>query len=74
MTVQERVCIYLQDLRLEQHSNTITLPMSRQALANYLGMQKYSLQRCFGELQERGVIQVDNRHILISKPNELSFL
>ena len=43
MSVREKVCLYLKEQSKLQQTNNILLPLSRQALAEHFGIQKYSL-------------------------------
>ena len=65
MSVREKVCLYLNEQSRQQKSNNILLPLSRQALAEHFGIQKYSLVRCLNELKKEGMIRVEGRHIQI---------
>ena len=64
-SVRDKIIFFLKEQRRRQKSNTITLPMSRQELADYFGIQKYSLQRALNELQESGAIRIDGKIIEI---------
>ncbi len=63
MTVREKVGNYIKTEMKRQGSDSIAVTLSRQQLADELGIQKYSLQRCLHELQEEGVIRIDGRRI-----------
>ena len=63
MSVREKVCIFLMEQSRQQQTNNILLPMSRQEIADYFGIQKYSLLRCLNELKREGAIRVEGRHI-----------
>jgi CRP-like cAMP-binding protein len=63
MTVREKVGNYIKTEMKQQGSKSIAVTLSRQQLADELGIQKYSLQRCLHELQEEGVIRIDGRRI-----------
>ena len=65
MSVREKVCLYLKEQSSLQQTNNILLPLSRQALAEHFGIQKYSLLRCLNELKQEGIISVEGRHIQI---------
>ncbi len=65
MSVREKVSIYLKEQSKLQQTNNILLPLSRQALADHFGIQKYSLLRCLNELKQEGLIRVNGRHIQI---------
>ena len=69
MSVREKVCLYLKEQSKLQQTNNILLPLSRQALAEHFGIQKYSLLRCLNELKQEGRIRVEGRHIqILSSP------
>lgn len=65
MSVREKVCQYLNEQSRLQKTNNIILPLSRQELAEYFGIQKFSLVRCLNELKQEGAIHVEGRHIQI---------
>ena len=65
--VRDKIIFFLKEQQRLQKSNTITLPMSRQELADYFGIQKYSLQRALNELQESGAIRIDGKIIELLK-------
>ncbi len=71
MTVREKLCHYLNEEAKRQKTSLITLPLSRQTLADHFGIQKYSLQRCLNELKEEGIIDFQGKTIHILKPLEL---
>ncbi len=66
MSVREKLCLYLKEQSKQQQSSSIILPMSRQALADHFGIQKYSLLRCLNELKQEGIIRVEGRYIHIT--------
>ena len=68
MNVREKVSLYLKEQSRLQQTRNILLPLSRQELADYFGIQKYSLLRCLNELKQEGVIRVEGRHIHILSP------
>ncbi len=49
----------------------VTLPMAKSALASRLNLSAEHLSRILGELQERGLLQVDGRRIRITDPPRL---
>lgn len=71
MTVREKVSSYIKTEMKKQGTSSIVVTLPRQQLANELGIQKYSLQRCLHELQEEGVIRIDGKHIDVDTPNLL---
>ncbi len=63
MNIREKILLYLKEERQRQQTDHLTIPMSRQELADHFGIQKYSLQRCLNELQSSGIIRLDGKHI-----------
>ena len=51
--------------------HTLTLAMSRGDIANYLRLAAETVSRVLRRFQDRGLIQVDGRHVAIAKPAEL---
>ena len=51
--------------------HTLTLAMSRGDIANYLRLAAETVSRVLRRFQDRGLIQVDGRHVSIAKPAEL---
>lgn len=71
MTVREKVGSYINNEIKRQGTSNIVVTLSRQQLADELGIQKYSLLRCLHELQEEGVIRIDGKHIDVDAPSLL---
>lgn len=67
MPIRNKVCHYLKELQMEQKSNKLRMPLSRQQMADLFGIQKYSLQRCLNELQKDGFIIIEGKYIQIVK-------
>ena len=65
LSVRDKIMFFLKEEQHRQQSNTIKLSMSRQELADYFGIQKYSLQRALNELQESDAIRIDGKTIEI---------
>ncbi|MEJ2160577.1 MAG: helix-turn-helix domain-containing protein [Chromatiales bacterium] len=77
-TAVERLAVFLLYLRHRQRIasglpegapqlNTIDLPMSRQDIADFLGLKKETVSRSFTQLDNRGLIsRPDNFHALIT--------
>ena len=65
LSVRDKIMFFLKEEQHRQQSNTIKLSMSRQDLADYFGIQKYSLHRALNELQESGAIRIDGKTIEI---------
>ena len=71
MTVREKVGTYINNEMKRQGTSNIVVTLSRQQLADELGIQKYSLLRCLHELQEKGVIRINGKHIDVDAPSLL---
>ena len=67
MSVREKVEIYFKEEQKKQQSRHLRIPLSRQALAEHFGIQKYSLQRCLREMQEAGEILIEGRVVHLLK-------
>ena len=67
MSVREKVESYFKEEQKKQQSRHLRIPLSRQALAEHFGIQKYSLQRCLREMQEAGEIQIEGRLVHLLK-------
>jgi CRP-like cAMP-binding protein len=67
LSVRDKIIFFLKEEQRRQQSNTIQLSMSRQELADYFGIQKYSLQRALNGLQESGAIRIDGKTLEILK-------
>jgi CRP/FNR family transcriptional regulator, anaerobic regulatory protein len=75
----ERLAAFLQDLleRLPPQGAAfpvLSLPMSRDDVARYLGLAQETVSRAFGRLQEDGIVVVVGRRIEIRDPSELARL
>ena len=71
MTVREKIAFYLNRRSKEQGSLTVTLDRSRQEIADSFGIQKFSLIRTLTEMEQEGVIKIENRAITILIPQAL---
>lgn len=65
--LRTKILAYLEQQQIIQKSTTITLPMSKKELADYLGVQRPSLFRELKNLTQEGQIQVEKFN-KISKP------
>lgn len=66
-SLRKNILDYLAALSIEQQSDTVTLPLSKKQLADYFGVQRPSLFRVLKELKHEGLIEVNNRKIIIHK-------
>ncbi len=71
MTVREKVGGRLMKELQQQGTNPIFLKESRQQLADEFGIQKYSLQRCFHEMQEEGIVRIEGKRIHVLDASRL---
>lgn len=76
---QERLAILLMNLtnrykRLHHDEGTLTLPMSRYDIANYLGLVVETVSRLFSRMKEMGVLEVDRKTVQILRPDLLEEL
>ena len=67
MSVREKVERYFKEEQNRQQSRHLRINLSRQALAEQFGIQKYSLLRCFKEMQEAGEILIEGRVVHLLK-------
>jgi CRP/FNR family transcriptional regulator len=75
----ERLAIFLHSLSeryaaLGQPANRFVLPMTREDIANYLGLVLETVSRLFGKLQDQGIIALDRRRVDILDPVRLAAL
>ncbi len=76
---RDRLALFLYDLsrRLVQsgHSGTaFRLPMSRDEIANYLGLALETVSRLLNQLADDGLVTIDRRQIRIEHPEGLAHL
>ena len=64
-TTLQRVANLLTNLAQEQNTNIITLPLSREGLANLTGMTVENFSRKLTELQQQGLIQPQGRRKIV---------
>ena len=70
-TIREKICMYLCAEMKAQNSNIIKLDLTREELAEFFGIQRYSLTRCLSELKAEGIIRVNGRNIEILDKSKL---
>ena len=59
VTEEERLLAYLEELSDRTGRRTVTVPFDRQALADYLCVDRSALSRTIGALQREGVLTAD---------------
>lgn len=77
LDAERKLAVFLADLSarlgaLGYTSTLLTLSMSRQEIANYLGLTLETVSRTFRKLQQQGLIEVHGRRIQIHDPARLS--
>ena len=63
LTMREKLMAYLTGLAAQQGSRTVTLPLSREDTAVYIGANRSALSRELGRMQRDGLITVRRRQI-----------
>lgn len=56
-TTAEKLLSFLSDQAKQHHSNEFTIPFDRQALADYLGVERSAMSAEIGRLQKNGVLE-----------------
>lgn len=79
MNSDEKLATFLLDLsgRMKQRNwkeSEFNLGMTRQDIANYLGLAVETVSRLFAQFQENGIISVDKRHVTITDMDALKGL
>jgi CRP/FNR family transcriptional regulator, dissimilatory nitrate respiration regulator len=70
-SVRGKVSRYLMDLYNQMGSTTLTVPMKRHELADYLNIPRPSLSRELADLRDAGVIEFTGPNIILKKVFEL---
>jgi CRP/FNR family nitrogen fixation transcriptional regulator len=74
-TACERVARFLLDMADRFRGDLVTLPMSRQDMADYLGLTIETISRMLGRLQADGLVEFAGcRHFRIRRPTDLARL
>lgn len=58
-TTKEKIMAYLYSEAERRGSKTFTIPFDRQALADYLGVERSAMSAEIGKLRDEGIIEVD---------------
>lgn len=66
-TLRENIMDYFKQQAIIQKSSVIIIPISKKQLADYFGVQRPSLFRELKKLNEEGIIEIDNRTIVIKE-------
>jgi len=70
-TIREKICHFLLEEQKKQGSLTIKLPLSKEALAEHMGIQRPSLSRELIKMREEGIIGFQKNYIYIKNINQL---
>ena len=79
VSATQRIARFLLDMRsrlcmADQVEYELTLPMSREDIANYLRITPETLSRLFARLKRNGLIDADRRHIFLADPIRLDLI
>lgn len=61
-TTSEKLMAYLFDQAKENHSLEFTIPYDRQALADYLGVERSALSAEIGKLKKQGILETNRSY------------
>ncbi len=64
-TLRDNLLAYLRNQSLLQGTQSVTLPISKKQLADFLGVQRPSLFRELKKLKDEGLIEIHNRDITL---------
>lgn len=71
-TIRQKISSHLLEQRNRQRQNPVTLPYTKEALAEIFGVTRPALSRVFGDLAEEGIIGQEGRQVHILKPDALA--
>ena len=63
--IRGKISSYLLDIYHQQNNNTLTIPMKRHELADYLNIPRPSLSREMALMRDAGIIEFDGSLITI---------
>ena len=66
-TIRERLLSYLEELSARSGRDTVTVPFDRQALADYLCVERSALSRTIGALQREGVLTAQRERFTLHR-------
>ena len=64
-SIREKLLCYFEQLARREKSETVTLPLSLSALAEYISADRSAMMRELKKLKEEGVVQTENRRVTI---------
>ena len=65
-TIRERLLSYLEEEAARTGRRTVVIPFDRQALADYLCVDRSALSRTIGQLQREGVLEAQRRRFRLN--------
>lgn len=69
-TTKEKLMTYLLDYAKQKNSPEFTIPLDRQALANFLGVERSAMSAELSKLRKAGILECKGSHFrLLSPPN-----
>lgn len=66
-TTAEKLLAFLNDYARLQHTSEFTIPYDRQALADYLGVERSAMSAELSKLQRQGILQTKGSHFKLIK-------
>lgn len=64
-TTKEKIMAYLLSEAKRQESHEFTIPYDRQALADYLGVERSAMSTEIGKLRKEGILQCQKSHFIL---------
>ncbi len=64
-TTREKIMTYLLSMAKQANDNSFTIPYDRQALADYLGVERSAMSAEIGKLRKEGIIECQKSHFTI---------
>ena len=64
-TTREKIMTYLLSVAKQEQSNSFTIPYDRQALADYLGVERSAMSAEIGKLRKEGLIECQKSNFTI---------
>ena len=71
-TTRDKLMTYLLSQAKLKNSSEFTIPYDRQALADYLGVERSALSAEIGKLRKEGVLESTKSHFRLLNPDSLS--
>lgn len=71
-TTREKLLAYLSDLAQQQGGRTLTLPLNRQQLADFLAVDRSAMSAALHAMAREGILAIDRRRITLLQVEEES--